>query len=140
MLNPYEEMKVIWYMLVVSALQYLRYASLAFQKNETRNRDIKMAVKEMNGAKKMTDQQSGFQTEESKPEWKLEGKKRKTCQAQTMTWGQLKRTYEEADRILNWTSVPKTSANLFLAMICVVSMMSGENSKEDKNPETNASL
>ncbi|XP_045387845.1 periphilin-1-like [Lemur catta] len=77
----------------------------------------------------MMDKQSGLQAEESSPKWK-------TRQAQIMTWGQLKRTYKAADRTLNQTSVPKTSVNIFLAMIC----MFGENSEEDKNPETNASL
>ncbi|XP_075855013.1 uncharacterized protein LOC142865702 [Microcebus murinus] len=40
-----------------------------------------------------------------------------------MTCGQLKRTYEEADRILKSMSASKTSVNLFLAMICIVSMV-----------------
>ncbi|XP_045384784.1 calcium-binding protein P-like [Lemur catta] len=115
---------------------------------------------------KMTDKRYGSPAEESNPEWKPEGKKqktppstsealskdsqrkkpkhkkprsKKTQQSQAMTWGQLKKTYEEADKILVQTSVPKTPANLFLAMISVVSMASRKCTEEDDTPENNVS-
>nr|XP_012613392.1 calcium-binding protein P-like isoform X5 [Microcebus murinus] len=104
----------------------------------------------------MTDKRSESPAEESSPECPPEGKKQtvppstaealtkvsqrkqskkrfrsmNTRQAQPITWGKLKRTYQEADKILDQTSVPKTSANLFLAMISAVSLAVGRSGNQ----------
>nr|XP_012613386.1 calcium-binding protein P-like isoform X1 [Microcebus murinus]XP_020141428.1 calcium-binding protein P-like isoform X1 [Microcebus murinus] len=105
---------------------------------------------------RMTDKRSESPAEESSPECPPEGKKQtvppstaealtkvsqrkqskkrfrsmNTRQAQPITWGKLKRTYQEADKILDQTSVPKTSANLFLAMISAVSLAVGRSGNQ----------
>nr|XP_020141431.1 calcium-binding protein P-like [Microcebus murinus]XP_020141432.1 calcium-binding protein P-like [Microcebus murinus] len=114
---------------------------------------------------RMTDKRSASPAEESSSESPPEGKKQrmppstdqaltkdsqkkkpkpkkgqfKKIKSQPMTWGELKKTYEEAEKILCQTSVPKTAANLFLAVISVVSMASRGNPKEEEPPETNVS-
>ncbi|XP_012519184.1 PREDICTED: galectin-3-like [Propithecus coquereli] len=115
---------------------------------------------------RMTDKRCVSPAEESSPECPPEGKKQRippstaealtkdsqkkktkykkprsamTKHSEPITWGKLKRTYQEADKILDQTSVPKTSANLFLAMISAVSMASRKIPEEDETPETNVS-
>ncbi|XP_012519185.1 PREDICTED: calcium-binding protein P-like [Propithecus coquereli] len=115
---------------------------------------------------RVTDKEYGSPTEESGPECPPEGKQqrmppstaealtkdslrkkpkhkrpriKKTRQIQAMTWAQLKKTYEEAEKILYQTSVPKTPANLFLAVISVVSMASRKISEEYEASQTSAS-